>query len=131
MTKKKSKPKSKSTIKPKAKPQAKAASAQMPKKVSKKAEVKPTPMEAGLKAVANHVEPKKKSKIDIIIELLNKPTGTSIEEMMAATGWQKHTVRGALSRELKKRGLLLTSEKPAGNTRTYTLAPKEDGQQTD
>ena len=30
---------------------------------------------------------------------------------MTATGWQQHSVRGALAGALKKRGLIITSDK--------------------
>ena len=42
----------------------------------------------------------------------------SIAEMVEATGWQQHSVRGAMAGALKKRGLTITSEKVDG-TRRY------------
>jgi len=46
--------------------------------------------------------------------LLLRPEGASVEDMMAATGWQTHSVRGALSGGLKKKlGLIIESEKTA------------------
>lgn len=45
--------------------------------------------------------PKEGSKIALIVGLLQRPEGTTLDEMMAATGWQKHTVRGALAGALK------------------------------
>ena len=76
-----------------------------------------------LEVVAAHVEKdKKRSKIQIIIDLLNRPGGTSLEEIATATGWQHHTIRAALSREItKKRGLLLVSDKPNGEARIYKI----------
>ena len=45
-----------------------------------------------------------------LIALLRE--GATIDEMVAATGWQSHTVRGAMAGALKKRlGLTITSEK--------------------
>lgn len=38
-----------------------------------------------------------------LIEMLVKPSGASMVQMMALTGWQAHTVRGALSGALRKR----------------------------
>ena len=42
--------------------------------------------------------------------------------VMAATGWQSHTVRGAMAGALKKKlGLEVTSEKIEGRGRVYGL----------
>lgn len=54
------------------------------------------------------------SKLDMIEVLLRAPQGATIAELMAATGWQQHTVRGALAGALKKRGIAITSDKPDG-----------------
>lgn len=57
-----------------------------------------------------------------IIEMLQRPSGTTIEEMAEATGWQRHTVRGAMSNALKKRlGLTITSSKDEGSARRYRI----------
>lgn len=51
------------------------------------------------------------SKLDIIVTLLKRPKGATMEEMMEATGWQRHSVHGTLSGTIKKkRGLPLISE---------------------
>lgn len=61
------------------------------------------------------------SKIDQVVALLRRPEGATIEAMIAATGWQAHTVRGAMSGALKKKaGLTITSEKIDG-VRTYGI----------
>jgi hypothetical protein len=58
-----------------------------------------------------------------LIAMLRRPGGATIAEIVAATGWQPHTVRGALAGALKKRlGLEVTSEKIDGRGRVYTLA---------
>ena len=44
----------------------------------------------------------KTTKQSQIIETLSTKEGASIDEMMKLTGWQKHTVRGVLSRVIKK-----------------------------
>lgn len=57
-----------------------------------------------------------------MIEMLKRPSGTTIEEMAEATGWQRHTVRGAMSNALKKRlGLTITSSKDEGSVRRYRI----------
>ena len=48
----------------------------------------------------------------MLIAMLRRPEGATIAQVIEATGWQKHTVRGAISGALKKkRGLQVTSEK--------------------
>jgi hypothetical protein len=55
-----------------------------------------------------------------LIALLRK--GATIDEMVAATGWQSHTVRGAMAGALKKRlGLTIASEKVEGRGRVYRI----------
>jgi hypothetical protein len=57
-----------------------------------------------------------------LIAMLRAPEGATIEEIMAATGWQFHTVRGAMAGALKKKlGLEVTSEKVEGRGRVYSL----------
>ena len=38
-----------------------------------------------------------------MIELLKRPEGATVEQIAAATGWQNHTIRGAISGALKKK----------------------------
>ncbi len=75
------------------------------------------------------VDSKKESKQDIVIALLRRGNGASIEEMMKATDWQAHSVRGFMSGALKKRlGLELVSEKdPKTAERRYFVAALRSG----
>jgi DNA-binding transcriptional MocR family regulator len=58
-----------------------------------------------------------------MIELMRRPQGASIKEIVAETGWLPHTVRGTMTNALKKRlGLTLTSEKANGEPRRYRIA---------
>ena len=51
------------------------------------------------------------------------PKGATIDEIVAAFGWQPHTVRGAIAGALKKKlGLEVTSEKIEGRGRVYHIA---------
>ena len=51
------------------------------------------------------------SKLDVIVTLLKRPKGATMDEMMQATGWQRHSVHGTLSGTIKKkRGLPLITE---------------------
>lgn len=54
------------------------------------------------------------SKLDRLAALLARRNGASIAEMISATGWQPHSVHGALAGALKRRGLVITSEKIDG-----------------
>ena len=63
------------------------------------------------------------SKIDIVATLLLAPTGASIAELVAATSWQQHSVRGAMAGALKKRGLTITSDKIDGIRRYRAEKP--------
>jgi hypothetical protein len=58
-----------------------------------------------------------------LIAMLKRPGGATIAQVVAATGWQPHTVRGALAGALKKRlGLGVASEKVEGRGRVYRIA---------
>ncbi len=60
-------------------------------------------------------------KIDLLVDLLRQPTGATLEVMMAATGWQAHSVRGAIAGTVKKsRGLRVVSTKVEG-VRIYQI----------
>ena len=62
------------------------------------------------------------TKQAMLIEMLQAPTGTTMDEIVAATGWLSHTARGAMSGALgKKLGLVVTSEKDAIRGRVYRL----------
>ena len=58
-----------------------------------------------------------------LIAMLRRKEGATIAQIVAATGWQPHTVRGAFAGALKKKlGLTVTSEKVEGGERVYRLA---------
>ena len=53
-----------------------------------------------------------------LIAMLRRKEGATIAQIVAATGWQPHTVRGAFAGALKKKlGLTVTSEKVEGGER--------------
>ena len=115
---KKSKPAKagKSKTIPKAKPKKPAVPA-------KPAPVKTAPVAAPEAASAPPAPVRKDSKLDALIRLLSRPEGATLEDMVAETGWQKHTVRSALSHALaKKRKYEIVSDKPKGEQRIYKIA---------
>ena len=82
--------------------------------------VTPSPEPTAPKA-AQAPTPTPKGKIGAVVALLRAPDGATIEAMMAATGWQAHSVRGAMSGSIKKAlGLAIASEKTDG-VRTYRI----------
>ena len=67
--------------------------------------------------------PRVGTKQAILIEMLSQPKGATIADLVAATGWQAHSVRGAISGTLKKRlGLAVTSERVGDGPRRYRIA---------
>ena len=67
--------------------------------------------------------PHEGSKQATLIAMLRAPDGATIAEIMTATGWQSHTVRGAMSGALKKKlGLEVTSEKVEDRGRLYKIS---------
>ncbi len=95
-----------------------------PKQRSGRAEPKPS----GAKPKGRALPPAVRSgtKQALMIDLLKRKTGATIDEAVAATGWQPHSVRGAISGTLKKKlGLMVTSEKAGDGPRRYRIvAPK-------
>ncbi len=69
---------------------------------------------------------KPKSKIDLLIARLQRPSGATIDELSKVTGWQAHSVRGAMAGTLKKKGHIVTSDKVDG-VRRYRLGEPTNG----
>jgi len=62
------------------------------------------------------------SKANKVLELLKRSGGATAKELMKATGWQPHSVRGFLSGTVsKKMGLSVTSTKGEDGERTYSV----------
>ena len=59
-----------------------------------------------------------------LLQLLSRPEGASVEDMMRATEWQQHSVRGFLAGTVKKMGLAITSSKAEGEVRRYRIATR-------
>ena len=82
---------------------------------AKKAPVAATPKEPGA--------PREGSKASQVFAMLKREGGTTLEEIMTAMGWQKHTTRAMLSTGgsiTKSHGLVVTSEK-VGDKRVYSI----------
>ena len=62
------------------------------------------------------------SKTAQILDLLKRPGGASSKELMKATGWLPHSVRGFLSGTVRKKlGLTVISTKAEDGQRTYSV----------
>jgi hypothetical protein len=60
------------------------------------------------------------TKLSLLIAMLRRDGGATIPEIVEATGWQQHSVRGAISGTVKKKhGLTVTSETVEGRGRVY------------
>jgi hypothetical protein len=65
------------------------------------------------------------SKKAIVLELLRRPEGATLADIMSATGWMVHSVRGFLSGALgKKMGLTVESLKTPEGARAYRIKPR-------
>ncbi len=62
-------------------------------------------------------------KLGLILDRLGRKKGATIDELVDATGWQKHSVHGALSR-LRSGGFAVRLEAKEGR-KAYRLAPGE------
>src|SRR5258708_4700606 len=65
--------------------------------------------------------PRAESKGAKILELIGRPKGASLAEIMKATSWQAHSVRGFLSTAAKKHGLKIESTKTEAGDRVYQI----------
>ena len=63
-----------------------------------------------------------KSKIEIVIDRLGQPEGATLADLCEATGWQAHSVRGALSGTLKKTRKLDVESRVVDGVRRYRIA---------
>lgn len=73
------------------------------------------------KAIKSKKQPTNKTQQ--IIGLLQRPSGASIPELINATDWQPHSVRGFLAGTVRKKmGLDVTSTREDGKDRRYRIA---------
>ena len=90
-------------------------------------EVAKEPVAAELHKAVEPSTPKERksregTKQSKIIDLLRSPKGATLAELVEATGWQQHTIRGAMAGALKKKlGLAITSEKDESRGRVYKI----------
>jgi hypothetical protein len=91
------------------------------------APVAPKKAKATKEATAKDAAPtaREGSKKAIVLDMLKRPEGATLQDIMSATGWQAHSVRGFISGGLgKKMGLKIESLKTSEGARVYHLATK-------
>jgi len=95
----------------------------------RRANVAPAKSKAGKKGTSKKKAPRSArndaregSKTATILELLKRPGGATAKELLKATGWQPHSLRGFLSGTVgKKMGLTVTSTKGEDGERSYSI----------
>jgi hypothetical protein len=84
--------------------------------IAPKSKAKKTASSSALRSGTKHA---------LLVELLRRKDGATIAEAVKATGWQPHSVRGAISGTLKKKlGLAVASDKVQGRGRVYRITAK-------
>lgn len=62
-------------------------------------------------------KPMRVTKIGQVVDLLRRPEGVTATQIMEATGWQAHSVRGAIAGHIRKKlALPVTTDKVEGQT---------------
>jgi hypothetical protein len=96
---------------------------------ARRANVAPAKGKASKKATSKKKAPRSArndaregSKTATILEMLKRPDGATAKELLKATGWQPHSLRGFLSGTVgKKMGLTVTSTKGEDGERSYSI----------
>ena len=109
-TRKKGAPKGQKTAKG---AKAKAATPKKAAKAGKKAAKSPAKRASA---------PRAESKGAKILEMIGRAKGATLAEIMKATEWQAHSVRGFISTAGKKQGIKIESAKSEAGERTYKIA---------
>ncbi len=93
------------------------------KKRRRRAERKPSGARPKGRTLPPAVRPGTKQAL--LIDLLKRKKGATIEEIVEATGWQAHSVRGTISGALKKKlGLMVTSDPVEKRGRVYRIVER-------
>lgn len=101
--------------------QAPAASKSATKK-ARAAQVTPETTNSANKAsVPRSVAAPRTSKIDTLVRMMRAKHGASIDQLSKATGWQHHSVRGAISGNIKKKLGLNATSTAVNGVRIYRI----------
>jgi Protein of unknown function (DUF3489) len=85
--------------------------------------MKKSPAKSPQRARAQKAESEsRRNKKSKVIAMMKRAKGATPDEIMDATGWQKHTVRGFVSILGSRGGVKVESAKNAAGERTYRIA---------
>ncbi len=103
----------------------KQSSSTKPQQKKRRRRAEPKPAGAKPKGRTSPPAVRRGTKQALMIDLLKRKKGATIEEIVEAIGWQPHSVRGAISCALKKKlGLAVTSEKVQARGRVYRIVER-------
>jgi hypothetical protein len=96
--------------------------AEQENKMARRSKIKKTRMADALSVeIPPAAPPQPLSKLDTLIALMTRPGGALMVELCLATGWQAHSVRGAIAGTVKKvRGHTVASDSVDG-ARRYSI----------
>ena len=98
-----------------------SSSSRRPRRMARESGSDTSPFEPVPTTPSEHAPmPKTPSKASILMDLLGRDVGATLDQMVAATGWQPHTTRAALT-GFRKKGHAVSSDKTDG-VRVYRLA---------
>jgi hypothetical protein len=99
-----------------AKPKKEPKVARSPKKANAAKKLAPA------KKAASRSKGERANKKAEVIAMMQRAKGATLDEIVKATGWQRHTVRGFVSILGSKGGQKIESSKNAAGERTYKIA---------
>jgi Protein of unknown function (DUF3489) len=77
------------------------------------------PLEDASRKEAEASGQRRPSKLDELVDLLRRPEGASLADLAGRTGWQAHSIRGAIAGSLKRKGHVVTSRRLDGIRRYW------------
>lgn len=66
-------------------------------------------------------KPERVTKIGQVVDLLRRPEGVTAAQIMEATGWQAHSVRGAIAGQIRKKLALPVATKKVDGRTVYRI----------
>lgn len=105
---------------------AKAAATEAPRqKRAPRRQAAPPPQRAPEPAASRPTPKGPSGKLGTVVALMQRPEGATVAQMGEATGWQPHSVRGALAGSLKRKHNLTIVGEPGQAGRVYRIATEQ------